>query len=642
MTEQELQQLTGIRPKTAPTPPGQASTPDELFKQYGIPYTPSNIKDRVAQGDTGYFSGMGSRTGEEQIAGAQKIASSVKKGADNINKGYQLGQEGHPIKGFGKTLEGLGQGAFGTIIGAAQSALAPISAAVSPVLEGIGNINEGQATKLQGQLESSQPQWVKDATTKTKELIAKHPDAAQLGSDIINTILLGVGGGEVEAPVSSAVKDSLSKEGLTATKESLTPPSITDIKKTVSNKYIASEKTNWGKPTEKTASSYNNATKISNIAEKKGTDIPQVLVDNGIKLSDNVTAGANGKQVYDTAASAEKLREDAAKISTDLVRPSLREADMSNPAISSKGLKEKSIANIRSNPTLTPEMKQKLISDINRTPFRTTYTREGLLDEKIVRDKNAKYNQFSDTAQTREAIKNKAIADAARSELEANVPAEIPVGEVHGEAAKLYQAADYLDALHTKPVPRSIGQRIANSITKIGGAVAGESLGGGLLGGVGGYHFGGILERAFENMTDPVKRAILNSMERQHPEVFNRLKSYLGEQETARLSRQALPAAGESSAPMVTPAPTTYEAAAKVIRNEATSPNVEYQDILDAYTTGGLNEPELASVITKKSGLPLALSEQIAEEAKVLKNEGGGVDSKWIDQTIEHYRPKTK
>lgn len=310
----------------------------------------------------------------------------------------------------------------------------------------------------------------------------------------------------------------------------------------LSDKFINQEKSNWVKPTETAKPGYNNATEIYQNAASKGHDISATLINDKIQFSDHIQEGN-----YDTAATAEFIRADAAKMSKDILRPSLKIADPSVERTPVTEIIKTAESNIRGNKYITPEVQNSLIGKLKESAtalegkYPNGFSLTDLLDEKILRDANSKYSPVGDIATNAEAIKNKAIADATRQLLDAKTPADLPIKDFNAELAKQYQAADYLDALHGKKAPVSIVSRIAKTTAKVIGAAIGHHLGGGVLGGVGGYHIGGMLETTFEGLPNPIKGYFLDNLERTNPQAFVQVKNYLGEQAAAWLQRKQLP-----------------------------------------------------------------------------------------------------
>jgi hypothetical protein len=294
--------------------------------------------------------------------------------------------------------------------------------------------------------------------------------------------------------------------------------------------YVNQASSEWAKPTTIAKPAYNKATDIYKAAKANGHDIGNTLVKNKISPADHIENGT-----YTTTETADKIRADAAKMSKEVLRPSLEKADLAagTPKVSVDDVIKQAKTNIQKNPTLTAENKAALISKLDETGNALKKQHgEGmgladLHDEKITRDFNSKYSPVDDIATNNEAIKNKAVADAARKLLEKNAPSEIPVKDFNAELQKQYQAANYLDALNGKKAPVSVGAKMRQTAGKVVGAAVGSSLGGGVLGGVGGYHLGGMVESLLENIRNPLKTSLLKNLEATNPEAFAKVQDYL-------------------------------------------------------------------------------------------------------------------
>lgn len=66
----------------------------------------------------------------------------------------------------------------------------------------------------------------------------------------------------------------------------------------------------------------------------------------------------------------------------------------------------------------------------------------------------------------------------------------------------------------------------------------------------------------------------------------------------------------------------------------------DYSAITDAYKSDGLTTKELAETIIKKDGIDPVVAEKIAEDAQLLKNEGGNPDGKWLESAIKEFESK--
>lgn len=517
-----------FNPTAGFTPPVASKAP--VVPTGPVPFTPGMPVQPAPPGPPAPFlSNLGFPKGNIGVAGIKGVLGMVKDQA--IGAAQQIKQgisEQNPVGGtFTKLITGTGK-VLGGLAGIVTAPFAPVANVVGSI------INKGIAEPI-----SNIPAVQQFATSPTGQKVAT---AAETIANYANAA--GVVGGLVAGgpTVAKKVSDTATQVGELPGK----------AKNAIVSSVVNKEKAAWAKPAEM-PTGFNKASDVFNAAKAKGTDIPQVLVDNNIQISDH-TDLVNGRKVFNTEDTAAKLVADAGKISSELVRPALQALDKTTTPIPGEIVMNKAIENINNNVKLPPETKISLIEDIKKIPWADSFTREQLLNEKIMRDANAKYSPVGDIATNNTAFKNKAIADAARSVLERNVPADIPVKAVNAEAAKLYQTASYLEALQGKTIPRSMIQRVIQSIAKITGAGVGEAVtGGGLLGGVGGYHLGGILERAFENLPNPVRESILSNLQAAKSPLFEQLSQYIGASKTAEATRLALPAGNPGQIPIPLP-----------------------------------------------------------------------------------------
>lgn len=328
----------------------------------------------------------------------------------------------------------------------------------------------------------------------------------------------------------------------------------------------------WEKPATTNKPSYTKATELFKSEQTKGHNIAQTLVKNKIIPSDHIEGGQ-----YATAETADKLRSDAGKLSSDLLRPSLERASYSVPLTPVNDVVNSAIRDIKGNKYLTAEEKATITSKLEatRAGLKKQYPNGmklvDLHDEKILRGSKVKRSPIGDPATNIEAQKNEAISDTLMTMVEDKAPKDIPVGEFNAELKKQYRAADYLDFLQSKKAPASLISKMAKTSAKVVGAAVGHGLGGGLLGGVGGYHIGGMVESMIEELPNPIKSHFLQNLEISNPPVFQQVKNYLGEQEVSKLMMKALPSPeplGTAKNPILTPPPTTFEKPAQKIATE--------------------------------------------------------------------------
>lgn len=323
------------------------------------------------------------------------------------------------------------------------------------------------------------------------------------------------------------------------------------LQKSVGDKMVENEVSDWQKPVQANKAGYNKAREIFNNAQENDHDIAKTLVNNGIKISDNVKNGS-----YDTLDTVDAMRSDAGQMSKDILRPALEAADPSTQRIQPEELIDAARDKITNSKFITQENKAGLISSLDKaqSALEDKYTSgmqlADLLDEKITRDLNSKYSPVGDIATNNSATINKAIADAARQALDDNAPEGVPVKQFNAELQKQYQAADYLEALNTKKVPKGLISQIGKTTAKVLGATVGAKIGGGIFGGVGGYHLGGMLETMFENMDNPLREYFLNNLKQSNPEVFDQVQTYLTQQGIEQSNRLQLNSGDSSKVPI--------------------------------------------------------------------------------------------
>lgn len=314
--------------------------------------------------------------------------------------------------------------------------------------------------------------------------------------------------------------------------------------KTGARDYVVSnEKSGWARPTTIPKATYGKARDVLQNAKEKGHDIPATLVRNGVKLSENIEDGN-----YSTDYSAEKIRADAAKMSNELLRPSLKVADYSTPRTPVSEILAGTLEDIRGS-------KRTTAGDIKRQVKRATaeavildekypqgMSLEEMHDNRITYAANGKYSPVGDRNVNNNAGVNRAIGRAFGAKVIEKAPEDVPVSDFQRELAKQFEAADYLDTINTKKVPVSIASRVSKGVAKVVGAVTGSAMGGGIAGGFGGYHMGGIVEGLLESVPNPVKSYFLNNLEKTNPPAFEAVRAYLGKEMMDMLMRKKLPA----------------------------------------------------------------------------------------------------
>jgi len=316
-------------------------------------------------------------------------------------------------------------------------------------------------------------------------------------------------------------------------------------KKGQQDRFKAIEEKDFAQPANSPIAGYKQATKIYNNAKKEGTNLAKVAVDNGIEHSSIIEGGK-----YNTLDTANILREDAMKTSHDLIRPALEIAEYGVQKVPIGNVRNALLSKVESIPasqiTATERqtmknniMKEYGVGSAEAKAHPDGYSLTGLHDNKIAKSNNGKYKFGVGASDTLNATQSRYESDVFRKLLEDLAPSDLDIRSFNKELQKKFQLADYLESLNTKKVPQGLAQRAMEFIGKIGGASFGSQFG--TLGGVAGYHIGGVFTDSFTRLPNPLKAYYLQSIQHTQPEVFNMFRQYLGDQEIIRLLQKKLP-----------------------------------------------------------------------------------------------------
>lgn len=461
-----------------------------------------------------------------------------KSGLDNAKAGFQRTQAAAADKGPGSsTLGSIGNmigGAGQMAAGGIQAVASPIAGAVKTAgdIAGISN-PAGSAIDYVASKANDLMPWL-------QKLATDHPHLADDANSAI-TILGTLAGAEKAPEIGSALQGGL-ETGTAAARGTAqaidqgaasVAGKIGEARQAVTSSLedsaAKSAKSDWAKPTTKTAGSYSTATDIYNNAKSSGHDISDTLVKSGVKLSDNVSEGK-----YDTANTADRLRSESGKLSNELLRPSLEKANAVTVPTPVSDIISSAKSNLADNKFIPQETKDILMKKLDSTSpalekqYPNGMNLTDLHDEKILRSKNAKMSPVGDISTNLEANKNYALSNAMKTELEASVPKDIPVKEFNAQLQKNYQAADYIESLNGKKVPIGIGTKAIRAAAKGVGAIAGSHLG--IGGAFGGYSLGGIVENMAEGLPASLRDSLLKNVESTNPEAFDRVRGFLGQE----------------------------------------------------------------------------------------------------------------
>ncbi len=207
---EQFNKATGSNiPTNSVSPTGTMNAPTKSRSQEVLDIANKALADRAAkekantlQGRLENAGGYGNKVGAEQVAGAEKVKSSVETGAKNIEAGFDTSKP--LLERVGKTALGAAEAGFGTISGVAQSLFAPITPAVSKLFSWVTPEIIRENPELAKVYNSVAP--------KLDEMAQKNPELTTLAGDILNTALLAIGGKGAKAVGEAPVKEAFTKE----------------------------------------------------------------------------------------------------------------------------------------------------------------------------------------------------------------------------------------------------------------------------------------------------------------------------------------------------------------------------------------------------------------------------------------------
>lgn len=289
--------------------------------------------------------------------------------------------------------------------------------------------------------------------------------------------------------------------------------------------YVADLKSEWKISPKETKAGFYDAKEIYESASKKGHNIEDTLVSNNI-FRDNFVVD---KKVQSIDA-AKTLRKQTANNATEILRPQLDKIKNDVPKIDPRQVILKAKSKILGNKLTVNKDKitksiDDAISELKRE-YPNGMSPADIFDKKIAYDLASKPSVLGDIASNIEAQKNKAIADVLRGEID---KLDIPGLDIRGfqkEQQRLYQAANYLEALHGTKPSRTFGETVRNTIAKGVGATIGSSLGAGVLPSLAGYHLAGTLEGAASNFVSPFKKAAMSKLTPKVPSAIQNVQNY--------------------------------------------------------------------------------------------------------------------
>ncbi len=346
-------------------------------------------------------------------------------------------------------------------------------------------------------------------------------------------------------------------------------PSVIESVGTVKNlfsapKYLQDLKNDWTK----VGGDFVKSSKILDKAEQRGKNPIDMLSERGITPQSTVD-NTTGK--FATREAADKIALQDTQPFEEVLQSSLKEADMANIPIAVADPEKIALQNVANDTSLTVGQKQSLIQKVkDEFSLLSNEHPEGIsrVDSNVEKRKYWQNTKF-DRSNALERDFYYQMGKAFKQSIEKNTP-DVNVQGLNSYLGDLYESSKFLLSLDGKVPKISVAQKIQRGITKAVTTFVGAKLGGGLPGGAAGYVVGNSISHALESMSNPLKTYFLSRLRVENPAAYEQAVRYLGEQESARLTRLHLPAPkplGSSGNPIIPPAPTTYELMAQQINN---------------------------------------------------------------------------
>lgn len=327
-------------------------------------------------------------------------------------------------------------------------------------------------------------------------------------------------------------------------------------------KYLKDLQSDW----ERVSGDFSKSRKILAKSEISGKDPISLLTERGI-TPQSMIDGQTG--LFDTREVANKIRTKDTEPFEEVLQKSLKEADMSNTPLNLKEVSKTIKNNINNADNLSVGQKKLLLDKVDNEfsllndKYKNNISRSDSNIEKRVYWNNTNFNRLDPVESNFFYQMGKGFKEA----IEKGTP-DVNIKELNSYLGELYNSAQLLDSINGyKPKITAI-QKFQRAVVKGASTYIGAKLGG-LPGGAVAYITGNSLSHALETLPNPVKNYFLRNLKATNPEAYNQAVKYLGEKEIERSIRLALPSPeplGTSKNPIITPAPTTYEKPAQIIR----------------------------------------------------------------------------
>lgn len=476
------------------------------------------------------------------VAPIPKNAADVKKdvgrAAETVALGTGAPLAGGALFGAGASLE------QGNDLFSAQTAIdAALGAGGGKVLDWVGKPILNAAGKVIGTIT---PKIIKDVASGGADVIAKFAANNRLLGGIaakpsallakgLQTVddKIGAGTKAVFTGAKNVAKDQF--PGLDATAH-----------------YQAVNKKDLLRPTEVNAPAYRKATAVFNDAKSRGIDLGDVAKQRNI-IHDQIAEG--GK--YNTAETADALRDANYAVSDSIARPAIRAAQPGTRLVPTSEIRNAMLDHVHSLPNSSIDATDRaaIASQIAKRyapgsaedlAHPNGYSLEDLHDARITAQKNGKYKIGGTTSDALKAQRARQEGRVFDQVFTKTAPAELGIAPFKKELEKNFLLADYLEQLHGKAVPQGITAKAVRLFGRGLGGVLGSKIGG-FPGFLVGSRGGDMLFDTFETLPNPLKMKVLQSVKTEDPQAFKELVKYIGTKESERLMTKGLPGPGGSS-----------------------------------------------------------------------------------------------
>lgn len=432
-----------------------------------------------------------------------------------------------------------------------SDAASEISSPIAPIMKPIAGAINAVGDKV-----SDIPSVQQFANSKGGD-IAQHvaQDTADI-SNIVGTVAGAKGLADKVPDVVNGVKN-IATDGATSVKSAVTtsPEEVAAKTQSKTQAAITSATKDWQEPATINKPGFTKPKAIL----AKSPETPKFLAEQGLNPSAHIEDGK-----YNTADTANALRGTAAKMSNETLRPSLQMADYTTPKTPVSDILKQAQKNIESDSEPTEGDKESISANAVKEAaalqkkYPNGMSLTDMHDSKITYAGKGGYSPIKDPAADIKASANRSLASAFQKTVEDKAPSSVPVKAFNTYLGKYFKAADYLDSLHGKTAPVTLGKAIARGAAKYGGALLGAKFGGGVVSEFAGYQIGKALEHAAENLTNPMRAHYLRNLEVTNPAAFSKVQQYLktqseGNTGTPRLPSPSFTPLGPDTKPTATP-----------------------------------------------------------------------------------------